>query len=79
MPMESAKFRNHYRCPNDGCEWQDLWSSMCNDKCPACNAEIEPHASEELCLECGAVVDESEDGHCPECGETIKDFDELQA
>ena len=79
MPWEPRKFRNHYRCPNDGSKWVDTWSCMCNDRCPACNAEIEPYASEELCLKCGAVVDDAEDGKCPDCGEPIQDFDELQA
>jgi NMD protein affecting ribosome stability and mRNA decay len=51
---------------------------MCNEKCDRCNKEIEPIASEELCLECGAIVDEATDGFCPECDEPIKDFNELQ-
>lgn len=55
MPWEPRKFRNHYRCPRDGSGWEDTWSCMCNDRCPVCNAEIEPYASEELCLECDAV------------------------
>ena len=42
------KYRNHYRCPNDGEEWQDEWDSMCNDRCPKCNAEIQPYKSEEI-------------------------------
>jgi len=79
MPQEPEKFRNYYRCPNDGTEWDDAWSCACNDKCPACNAEIEPYDSEELCLECGAVVDGAADGRCSRCGEPIKDFDELQS
>jgi hypothetical protein len=37
---------NYYRCPNDGTEWVDCWSSMCNDRCPRCNAEIEPFRSD---------------------------------
>ncbi len=79
MSFEPEKFRNHYRCPYDGAEWSDCWSCMCNDRCPVCNREIEPYISEELCLECGAVVDDAEDGSCSKCGEPIKDFDELQA
>lgn len=40
------QFRNFYlHC---GWEWQDEWSSMCNDRCPVCNAEIEPCRSEEI-------------------------------
>lgn len=41
-------YRNHYRCPDDGTEWTDEWDCMCNDKCPTCNAEIEPYRSEDL-------------------------------
>lgn len=43
-----TQFLNHYRCPNDGHEWDDTWDSTCNDRCPVCNAEIEPFASEDL-------------------------------
>ncbi len=78
MPQEPEKFRNYYRCPNDGSVWQDTWSCMCNDKCPVCNAEIEPFDSEELCLRCGAIVDYADAGTCPSCSEPIKDFDALQ-
>jgi len=40
------QFRNFYA--HCGQEWHDTWDSQCNDKCPVCNAEIEPHDSEEL-------------------------------
>ena len=40
-------YRNHYRCPC-GTTWQDEWSCQCNDRCPECNKEVEPHESEEL-------------------------------
>ena len=36
--------RNRYR--RCGQEWGDTWSCACNDKCPVCNAEIEPFESE---------------------------------
>ncbi len=39
-------FRNHYHHCRE--EWSDDWDSMCNDKCPTCNAEIEPYESEEV-------------------------------
>lgn len=45
---KTASYLNYYRCPNDGNEWQDVWSSTCNDKCPVCNSEIEPYHSDEL-------------------------------
>lgn len=45
-------YLNHYRhedCPvQPGVEWDDEWDCMCNDHCPACDAEIEPYESEEL-------------------------------
>jgi len=43
-----AVYKNYYRCPNDGTEWKDEWSCMCNDRCPECNAEIEPYDSKEV-------------------------------
>ena len=41
-------FENSYHCPICNTEWTDEWSCMCNDKCPNCNAEIEPHDSVDL-------------------------------
>lgn len=41
------RYLNHYQCPC-GEEWEDSWSCMCNDRCPSCNKEIEPYASEDL-------------------------------
>jgi hypothetical protein len=48
-------FVNYYRCPgnleyrkrHDPVEWTDEWDCTCNDKCPECNAEIEPYTSED--------------------------------
>jgi hypothetical protein len=45
-PEVVMRFRNHYR--HCGVEWDDEWDSTCNDKCPECNAEIEPYKSEDL-------------------------------
>lgn len=42
------KYINYYKCPNDGEEQIDMWDSMCNDRCPECNAEIEPYDSTEI-------------------------------
>lgn len=50
-PTEEAQkqwFINHYRCSECGSEWDDEWDCMCNDRCPTCNAEIEPYASEDV-------------------------------
>jgi hypothetical protein len=48
-------FLNHYchdDCPVEpGIEWDDEWDCMCNDRCPACNAEIEPYESEDITKE----------------------------
>ncbi len=40
-------YENHYRC-DCGEEWSDEWTCMCNDRCPSCNAEIEPYDSDEI-------------------------------
>lgn len=45
---EPIRFRNHYRCLNDGTEWSDDWSCTCNDHCPTCDAEIEPYESDDI-------------------------------
>ena len=42
------QFVNYYPCPDDGTRWSMTWSYMCNDRCPACNHEIEPYRSEAL-------------------------------
>jgi hypothetical protein len=44
------KFRNFYRHIEGDCneEWDDVWDSTCNDKCPKCNKEIEPYKSEDV-------------------------------
>lgn len=42
---------NHVGSLNEGeacVEWEDVWDSMCNDKCPVCNHEIEPYESQAL-------------------------------
>jgi hypothetical protein len=41
-------FRNSYRCDQCGEGWEDEWDCACNDRCPKCNAEIEPFESEEI-------------------------------
>jgi hypothetical protein len=43
-------YLNYYRCPNDGSEWVDAWSSGCNDKCPLCQAEIQTYRSDEISI-----------------------------
>jgi hypothetical protein len=33
-------YRKHYTC-TCGCQWEDEWDCLCNDRCPSCNLEIE--------------------------------------
>lgn len=44
-PRPERWFRNYYTCPLDDTKWADEWSCMCNDRCPVCNAEIQPDES----------------------------------
>ena len=45
-PFCTPLFRNTYK--HCGTTWSDEWSCMCNDRCPICNAEIEPWDSEPI-------------------------------
>ena len=40
-------FRKHHACPC-GTDWWDEWDSLCNDRCPTCDAEIEPDEHEAI-------------------------------
>lgn len=43
------KFRNYYRCPECGSEWDDEWDSMCDDECGECGcSDISPYKSENV-------------------------------
>lgn len=53
--IETTEFTNHYLC-TCGEQWQDTWNSACNDRCPTCNREIEPYASDD-----GSMTDEEID------------------
>jgi len=44
-------FHNYYRCPKCRIAWDDWWSCACNDKCPNCNAEIEPEDTIDALME----------------------------
>lgn len=43
-----AVILNHYYCEDCDTAWDDEWSCACNDRCPVCNAEIEPEKSEDI-------------------------------
>jgi len=36
---------NFYRHKECASKWVDLWDCGCNDRCPKCDAEIEPYLS----------------------------------
>jgi hypothetical protein len=38
-------FRKRHACPC-GADWWDEWDCLCNDRCPNCDAEIEPDEHE---------------------------------
>lgn len=43
------KWRNFYRCPRCGHDWQDSWDSQCDDDCPECGCRhVSPYESEEV-------------------------------
>lgn len=45
-----AWFLKYYRHPECGVAWTDFWSCACNDRCPACDAEIEPYDWDDLSI-----------------------------
>lgn len=51
-----AWFRNYYTHEACDVSWTDEWSCACNDRCPKCDAEIEPEDSEEIETELDADV-----------------------
>jgi hypothetical protein len=38
----------YYECSECGAKWTDEWSCSCNDRCPNCRAETEPHDDVDL-------------------------------
>lgn len=74
------QFLNHY-CHKDcekqpGIEWELEWDCTCNDKCPACNMEIEPHKSEDRGDDSDEKLSDRDQYDnmlrwvgCPECGD----------
>lgn len=49
--VPNAWYRNEYYCDECDMAWEDEWSCMCNDRCPSCDAEIEPVKSKEISKE----------------------------
>lgn len=48
-PEQPAWFRNFYNCPECATEWEDHWSCMVDDDCPACKERsISPDDAEEI-------------------------------
>ncbi len=48
MKDDGYRFVNHYHCPRCYTRWSSSDSCTCNDRCPTCNVEIEPHESEDI-------------------------------
>jgi hypothetical protein len=40
-------FRKYHTC-RCGTDWWDEWDCLCNDRCPTCDAEIEPDEHEAI-------------------------------
>src|SRR5208283_5110106 len=49
--ISMAWFRKSYWCDECSVGWTDEWSCACNDRCPECDAEIEPFESEDLSVQ----------------------------
>jgi hypothetical protein len=43
-----AWYAKHYECGRCRAAWPDEWSCACNDRCPSCDAEIEPYGFDDL-------------------------------
>ncbi len=54
-PEFGVYFERFFACPC-GEEWVDLHDADCNDKCPSCNAEMEPKITRERDAVTGAYV-----------------------
>ena len=46
--MDKVWYINHYYCETCNIHWDDEWDCMCNDRCPKCNKEIQPYASDDI-------------------------------
>lgn len=42
------RFRNWYKCDHCKTDWNDVWDSMCDDRCPVCGIALSPYYSEEI-------------------------------
>lgn len=42
---DGPRSTNHYLCLKDQTRWDSAWSCMCNDRCPTCDAVVEPFAT----------------------------------
>lgn len=41
-------YRNYYRCTHCDTYWSDDWSCQCDDRCPNCDASMQPYDSDDL-------------------------------
>lgn len=42
------RYLNHYRCDECDVDWTDEWDCACEDDCPVCGDDYEPHHSDEI-------------------------------
>lgn len=45
---EYLRYENQYECSNCSTYWEDIWSCMCDDRCPNCNTVCSPLTSIDL-------------------------------
>ena len=46
--LKEYLYKNQYRCEDCALEWEDVWDSACDDKCPECETAHTPFESEEI-------------------------------
>jgi hypothetical protein len=54
-------FEKEHRCETCGKTWTDVWDCLCNDDCPECGAEIEPHRARAIDKDTKEPIDQWED------------------
>jgi hypothetical protein len=43
--QDEPRCTNSYLCQQDNVRWDAKWSCVCNDRCPTCDALVEPFAT----------------------------------
>lgn len=45
---DNKQYKNFYYCARCNITWDDIWSCMCDDRCPKCDKSTEPYHSDEI-------------------------------